>query len=257
MCDAGSEYYGAVSADEMLEQIDYIVDKRFPNRIVTSEKFKVQFARVGEPAFNTGVLEVLRALPKRYNAPGLMACVTTIAPKGYDSFFNTLLNIKKKMYSQGKFQLQFSIHTTDVNKRDELIPVKKWSFDDIAQYGERFFEPGDRKITLNFAAIEGFPIDSSVLKKHFNPEKFLIKITPLNPTKNVKKNRFNSFINPACSESEKKIKKLLSKIKAAGFENILSIGDMEENDIGSNCGQIIQINRKKCEAQLCETKQNK
>lgn len=248
MCDAGSENNGNVSAKEMLEQIDYIVDKRFSDRSVPSEKFKIQFARVGEPAFNSEVLDVLKELPKRYNAPGLMACLTTIAPIGCEAFFESLLKIKQKLYSKGKFQLQFSIHTTDQRKRDLLIPTKKWGFEKIAQYGGRFFEAGDRKITLNFAAIDDFPVNPEVIKKKFNPKKFLIKFTPLNPTANVKKNNLASFIKQRFDEKKEE---LFEQLEKAGFEVILSIGDMEENNIGSNCGQSI---KKICEAQVCETK---
>ena len=109
---------------------------------------------MGEPSFNRGVLDVLSKLPLLYNAPGLMPAVSTIAPEGTDEFFEGLLEIKRELY-QGRFQLQFSIHTTDLKLRDWLMPVRKWDFERIAGFGEEFFEMGDRKVALNFALADG------------------------------------------------------------------------------------------------------
>ena len=113
-----------------------------------------------------------------------------------NKFFEKLLQIKKRLYKNGHFQLQFSIHTTDENLRNWLIPVKKWDFAKIADYGKEFYGDNDRKITLNFALIKGIPLEPDVLSKYFDPETFLIKITPLNPTYQVLKNKLSSYIDP-------------------------------------------------------------
>ena len=42
---------------------------------------------------------------------------------------------ENKFYHSGKFQLQFSIHSTDRLERDRLIPIKKWDFSKISEYG--------------------------------------------------------------------------------------------------------------------------
>jgi 23S rRNA (adenine2503-C2)-methyltransferase len=62
MCDAGGYYKGKPSKEEILAQIDYLVAKRFPSREIPCEQFKIQFARMGEPALNDHVLDVLEAL---------------------------------------------------------------------------------------------------------------------------------------------------------------------------------------------------
>ena len=153
-CDAGGDYRGRCSEEEVFEQIDYLVRLRFPELEVGAEKFKLQFARMGEPALNPAVLSVLRELPRRYFAPGLMPALSTIAPRGSEEFFEELLRINHEIYG-GRFQLQFSLHTTDATLRDRLIPAKKMDFRWIADYGRRFFVPGGRKVTLNFALAEG------------------------------------------------------------------------------------------------------
>jgi 23S rRNA (adenine2503-C2)-methyltransferase len=233
-CDAGGSYSGKLSAGQMLFQTDYMVDGRYPGRKVPAVKFKVQFARMGEPAFNDAVLDVLEELPRRYDAPGLMPAVSTIAPRGAEGFFERLMAIKRKVYG-GRFQLQFSVHTTDSEMRDWLMPPRKWDLGEIARYGERFHERGDRKITLNFALAEGMPVDARLLREHFDPDVFLVKITPVNPTYSARSSGIVSRIGSGRWECG-----VIDELEKSGFEVLLSIGELEENLIGSNCGQYVK-----------------
>jgi 23S rRNA (adenine2503-C2)-methyltransferase len=233
-CDAGSAYRGKLSADEILFQSDYMIDRRYPGRRVPASKFKIQLARMGEPALNDAVLDVLGILPDRYDAPGLMPALSTIAPAGREGFFEKLLEIGRDVY-KGRFQLQVSLHTTDEDRRDWLIPLRKWAFEEVASYGERFFVGGGRKITLNFAHAEGMPLEAEVLSRHFDPEKFLVKITPVNPTCEAERSGVRSSIREGAEP-----RGITDPLREAGFEVIVSIGELEENHIGSNCGQFIR-----------------
>ena len=241
MCDAGGDFSGCLTAEEILAQIDYMVRQRFPGGTPGTLKFKIQFARMGEPSLNPAVLEALEQLPIRYDTLGLHISVSSIAPRTAAArrFFEKLLLVKNKHYPQGRFQLQFSIHTTDEQKRDELIPVQKWSFDEIALYGRRFSlsHQGDRKVTLNFAPIVGYPIDVDRMYHYFNPDVFLIKLTPVNPTFRSQETSLISAVNPYDPSS---FDDLIKLFRNKGYEVILSIGVLEENLIGSNCGQFIQ-----------------
>jgi len=232
-CDAGGNYKGVIKKNELLAQIDYMVKNRYPDKIIPVEKFKIQFARMGEPSLNHYVLDVLDELPEIYNVPGLIPSVSTVAPTGTDKFFERLLQIKNNIYKE-KFQMQFSIHSTDAEKRDWLIPVKKWSFKAISDYGNDFYKDGDRKITLNFALADDSQISVQELLKYFAPEKFLIKITPVNPT-------YKAVLNKLTSEELIKNNKneIINSLREAGYDVIISIGELEENQIGSNCGQYL------------------
>ena len=236
MCDAGSvKYNGKLSKDEMIEQIDYLVNKYYPSLSIPSKKFKIQFARVGEPSLNKNVLNVLEELPKKYDAPGLIPCISTVAPRGSEGFLNDLLAIKERYYN-GKFQMQFSIHTTDIDLRNKIIPCNSLCFEEIANIGSRFVLKNDRKITLNFIAMKDTPIDSEIISKYFDPNKFLVKITPLNPTSKSEANNLANDIdihNPSTFEPAKALLKI-------GYDVIISVGELEENSIGSNCGQFIR-----------------
>lgn len=231
-CEAGGDYSGRLSSKEIFSQIDYLISNRFPGGKVAVKKFKIQFARMGEPSFNHNVLDILERFGSRYDAPGFIPSISTIAPLGTDRFFRRMLEIKDRLYP-GRFQLQFSIHTTDESKRDWLIPAKKWSFERIADFGKVFHKKGDRKVTLNFAVSRGMPVDARKLRQYFSPDIFLLKVTPVNPTASALRNSISPFLNGA------EYQELVQSMEEAGYEVILSIGELEENLIGSNCGQYV------------------
>lgn len=241
MCDAGGDFAGRLTTEEILAEIDHMVRRRFPDGRIPIPKFKIQFARMGEPSLNPAVLDAMRRLPDVYDAPGLQVSLSTVAPAtaGAKEFFGKLIAVKERHYSQGRFQLQFSIHTTDPVKRDELIPVRKWSLEEIAAYSRRFSRPdnGDKKVTLNFAPPAGFPIDAARIRECFDPSRFIIKLTPLNPTVRSFEESLSSAIDPHDRTTSDP---MVDMFRREGFEVILSIGELEENRIGSNCGQFIQ-----------------
>ncbi len=240
MCDAGDHFHGNLTKDELLAQIDFIIDAHYPDRRVPVKKFKVQFARMGEPMLNPAVLEALEEMRSRYEAPGLMPCISTVAPCGAEAQFERILEIKNKHY-RGNFQMQFSIHSTDEKVRDLLMPARKWTLEQIAEYGKRFHGAGDRKVTLNFALTPKNPIDVEKIRAIFDSKHFAIKLTPINPT-------FRASENRLVAEFGEHGMQLLEKFRAAGFETIESIGELEENIIGSNCGQVLALWKKSNES---------
>ncbi len=236
ICDAGGGYEGRLSGEEILEQVDFMVRRRYPDGRVPVPRFKIQFARMGDPAFNSGVLDALIALPRRLDAPGLMPSLSTVAPQSTSAWFDELLTVKKRLYGGGRFQMQFSLHTTDEASRRRLVPVKCWSFAQMADYGRRFYEPGDRKITLNFAAARGAPLEPWQLREHFDPERFIVKLTPINPTAAAVSSGLVSLLDPSDLPGAQAVVK---GFQQAGFETILSFGELRENAIGSNCGMYV------------------
>lgn len=232
-CDAGHFYAGKPDAEQMLEQVDYLVKKHSHSGKIRSDKFKVQFARIGEPALNDAVLDAMVMIKERYEPTSYMPCISTIAPAGRDSWFERLKELNHKIF-HGEFQLQFSIHTTDEKQRDILMPVDKWSLEEIADYGNKFYV-GGRKVTLNFALHPDNEIDVEKLRRLFSPDVFAVKITPLNPTAMAEKhNLINVFTEDQSHEYP-----VIDSLQSAGFDVYLSIGDLKENDIKSNCGQVL------------------
>jgi len=236
ICDAGDSYQGKLTADQILAQIEYLIRRRYPNGHVPIPKLKVQFARMGDPAFNDAVLDVLVQLPRRFDWPGLLPSISSVAPQGRDSFFEKLKQIKRDFYRPGRFQMQFSVHSTDATARRKLVPVKTWSLAQMADYGNRFYTPGDRKVTLNFAPAKGLPLEPKELIGLFSPERFAVKLTPINPTEAALNSGLESLIDP---RDEIACRAVVESFEQCGYDTILSIGELRENTIGSNCGMYV------------------
>jgi 23S rRNA (adenine2503-C2)-methyltransferase len=233
-CDSGGFFDGNLTADEMLAEIDHVVRRRAPDGRISSPKFKIHFARMGEPALNPAMLEVLERLPGIYDAPGLIPCIPTVAPRAAAGFFESLLDVKRRLYRGGRFQLQFSINTTDAELRDRLMPVRKWSLDEVAAYARRWYEPGDRKVVLNFALSPDNPVDPGIVASIFDPACTMVKLTPINPTDMAVKNGFGTVLS---AERPDAADGLVARLRDHGFDCVVSIGQAEEIEIGSNCGQ--------------------
>ena len=236
ICDAGGSFRGRLSADEILGQVELMVRRRHPDGRVPARKLKVQFARMGDPALNDAVLDAIELLPSRVASGGLMPCVSTVAPRGREPFFDALKALKDRLYAGGRFQMQLSVHTTDDDARHRLVPARTLGLAGMAELGERFFEPGDRKVTLNFAPAVGLPLDPAALRPLFRPEVFAVKLTPINPTRAARSSGLEGAVDPLDDAS---CRALARRFEDAGYDAILSIGDLRENAIGSNCGMYV------------------
>ena len=106
----------------------------------------------------------------------------------------------------------------------------------MGSYGRRFHLAGERKVTLNFAAPTGYPLDPGALLDHFPPAHFIIKLTPVNPTDKVLRQGLVGRIDPTRRAD---CHTLVDRFEEAGYTTILSIGELEENRIGSNCGMYV------------------
>jgi 23S rRNA (adenine2503-C2)-methyltransferase len=248
MCDAGQDYRGKLSCEEILGQIEFLIRRRYPAGRVEVPKLKVQLARMGEPALNDAVLDALEALPTRFDAPGLLPSFSTVAPVGREAFFERLLEIKSRLYGKGRFQMQFSLHSTDEVARRKMVPIRTWTLEQMASYGARFYSLGDRKVTLNFALAEGLPADPDKLSRHFDPEFFAVKLTPINPTQAAARSGLRGLVAP---EDPETCMRLARQFESRGYETILSIGELEENRIGSNCGMYVSKAQERDERAPC------
>ena len=235
-CDAGSNYSGDVPADLIMEQISRVLDRHPIALRGECKKLKVHFSRMGEPSLNPAVIEALDRLPGLIPTDGLMACVATMAPQKNSDWFERLFEVKKRHYN-GRFQLQFSINSTDPDWRRRLMPFPHRSLEEIAALGERFFLPEDRKVVLNFALAQGVPVETRILGKLFDPRIFMIKLTPLNPTVHGAEEGLATALLPRDPAGAKQ---LATELDQQGFEVVVSIGDEREDQIGSNCGQAVR-----------------
>jgi len=232
MCDAGGGFRGNLSSSDILGQVKAVVaeNRLDPN---VCAKFKVQFARMGEPALNPQVMTVLRELSSLY--PGVIPCIATIGPKDSSRWFSELLIVRDLFHD---FQLQFSVNSTDEALRDAIMPYPKMSLSQLADYGQSFYRPGQRKAVLNFAMQEQWQLDAVELRRKFDSKYFAVKLTPTNPTATGRENGLD--LNEDLDAINGKMEEKARDLERQGFLVIRSIGDLEENRIGSNCGQAVR-----------------
>lgn len=235
MCDAGGRFSRPLTAEEMLEQVELLAAYKFPGGKVGTAMWKLQLARMGEPTMNREVLRFLDCLGE-HAPPGMVVSLSTVAPSSCAPFIQELRKIKDRRFP-GRFQLQFSIHSTDDAARRRLIPVKGLILPELAALGRQFRSPGDRKITLNFIVMKDVEIDPDRIARVFDPDNFLVKLTPLNPTYRARYHKLLPGFDPGKPDEAAD---LVREFEARGFEAILSIGEQEENLIGSNCGQYVE-----------------
>lgn len=234
-CDAASDFAGNPTAEELLAQVRWGLD-RHPGEALGCKKLKVHFARMGEPALNDQVLEAIAALPDLVPSRGVWCCLATVAPRGREPFFEGLLRLKERHF-RGRFQLQFSIQSTDPAARARLIPIRHWDLQEIAAFGRRFHRQGDRTVVLNFALAEEVPFDPGVIRGLFDPACFAIKITPVNPTVRGAENEIRTVLR---SERASRLEDRTAELRARGFDVVWSVGDPREDEVGSNCGQAVR-----------------
>ena len=235
-CDAGGGYRGNLSAEQMLAMLRHVVKHNPVGLAKQCAKLKVHFSRMGEPALNDAVLLTIARLRAELPWPGVWACVATTAPRTRGAWFQKLLHLKERYFS-GRFQLQFSINSTDSETRKRLVPIPHWNLSEIAAYGRSFHRPGDRKVVLNFALAQDVPFQSEVISRHFDPQTFAVKLTPINPTETSKQ---NGFVTVLRSDASAQVDGTVASLRANGFDVVLSMGDPGEDEIGSNCGQAVK-----------------
>lgn len=236
MCDASRAFHGNLTAEQILDQVRFVLGRR-PELLATA-KLKVHFARMGEPAHNAAaVLEALEALPGVLPAPGLLPALATVAPAGSGGFLAALGRVKDRLYPGGRFQLQLSLNSTDPRVRRRLMPTPQLPLGEVARLGAAFHQPGDRKVALNFALARGVPVDPDALAATFPADRFMVKLTPVNPTERARSHGLDTVLS---AETPEAAARLVERLRGGGFDVVVSIGDPEEIRIGSNCGQLVR-----------------
>lgn len=211
--------------------------------IGATKRFNLHYARMGEPTFNFNVLEVtfdlLKIIRPYIGRSFTHPVVSTMMPKNNKKLMEFLniwtIDLKNEIF-RGSAGLQLSINSTDDKQREWLFSGNSLSLEEVAEIGRHLIDPVGRKYTLNFALSDTSIIDASKLKKMFNPNKFIVKITPLHNT-------------TACNENDLKTskgytsftpyQKVEEELKNEGFDVIVFIPSFEEESGKITCGNLI------------------
>lgn len=144
-CGAGDFFVRNLHADDIVYQVNQaIAETGMDGNDI--ERLQIMFMSMGEPLLNrSGMMHALHRLNKQY--PDAALLISTIGP---DIDYDWVMQISKEIPNIG---LQFSLHKSTDEERDELIPFKaKLSLSEIAAVGQRWYEETGRKPFFNYCA---------------------------------------------------------------------------------------------------------
>ena len=211
--------------------------------ITATKRLNVHFARMGEPTFNQSVIDFacyIRGLIRPYIGRSLVhPVISTMLPKNNQKLFKFLndwtIDIKNDMF-RGDAGLQFSINSTDEDQRQDMFSGNALTLEEISEIGKDLIQPMGRKYALNFALADNYEVNAEKLRDLFNPDKFMVKITPLHKTISCDE---NEIITTGGYEYFTPYQKVEQELKDCGFDVIVFVPSYEE-DLGRiTCGNAI------------------
>lgn len=154
-----------LTAREMVNQVDFIIQQNSHIDPNESQEFKVNWTRMGEPFLNINeVKKAISIISERY--PNTHHYVSTIGVKNADY-----------SWIQGNITLQLSLHSFDEDYRDWLIPFNgKIGLKEMGQIRTN----SDLKTTLNLTMSREEDFDIYKMKQFFDKNNFFIKVSPIN-----------------------------------------------------------------------------
>lgn len=168
-----------LTADEIYAQIKFILDKHPELNPNNSQEFKINFTRMGDTFLN--VENVKEAIYKiQSEIPNTHCFISTIGIKNSDF-----------SWIKGNITLQLSLHSTDENLRNELIPFKnKMTIEELGKVRTT----SNLKTTINMTLVHPEDFDIDILYKYFDPKYFFIKLSPVNENNISESNNIGSGI---------------------------------------------------------------
>jgi 23S rRNA (adenine2503-C2)-methyltransferase len=209
-----------------------------------TKRLNLHYARMGEPTFNWDVVNsaIYLAGYFKYLGWGFHPVVSTMMPRlmgNLDIFLKSWMWVKNGILN-GNAGLQLSINTTDDKAREHLFGGNAMTLEEIAYHVGHFKVKG-RKIALNFAISDEYPIDADILINLFNPDKFLCKITPMHATTSCKENDLKTSHGYSYYYPYQDVEKRLIKV---GYDVIVFVPSIEEDESKITCGNAILSNNK-------------
>lgn len=245
-CDVPNvPFKGNVTFEDLKKQF-YSSIFLFPE-ISYTERLNIHFARMGEPIFNDNVFEFARWLyvekRKIWEETGLRIetlhpVLTTSLPKKYNKLkvkIDEWVAIKNNVYN-GQAGLQLSINSTDDEQREIMFGGGSLDLQEIAKLVNNLPYPIGRKYCLNFAYSTDYKIDAGYLALLFDPDKFMVKITPIHNNTACKENNIKTL---GGYNSYQPYQKPEQDLKDAGFDVLVFVPSMDEEDGLVTCGNVI------------------
>ena len=205
--------------------------------VITTKRLNIHFARMGEPTWNPNVLDATKWLKEHIDPEyKIHPVVSTMLPRKNEwlkTFIHTWMRMKNRLL-QGNAGLQLSINSTSETQRKEMFNGSAHTLADIAVLMQGII-PNGRKITLNFALAD-YEIDPDILLLYFNPDDYIVKLTPMHKTAEALKRGIKTEGDYTTFYPYADIEK---KLKNAGYDVLVFIASREEDEGRITCGNAI------------------
>jgi 23S rRNA (adenine2503-C2)-methyltransferase len=209
--------------------------------ITSTKRLNIHYARMGEPTWNWNVIDftlnMRNELYPYVNRSLIHPVISTMMPKNNNElseYLNRWMDIKNYDF-RGDAGLQLSINSTNENERNKMFNCNALSLDEISKMAKYWDKPKGRKYTLNFAIAE-YEINTEKLRDLFNPDNFIIKLTPMHKTLTAIENEIKTQGDYTTYYPYLEIEKELKKF---GFDVLVFIAS-EYEDLGRiTCGNAI------------------
>lgn len=227
-CGTGKNFIKNFTSEEIVNQVKHIIsDKGIDTSKV--EKFQIMFMSMGEPMLNfLNVSNAIRELNKLY--PNAQLLLSTIGVDDNITFYKELIPLSIEI---DKIGLQFSIHKSTDEERNELIPFKKkWNLRDIRDRGTEWFFATKRKVFLNYCINENNSSTKDIenLMNLFSPFVF-------NFTFSVICESDKDSMKCASERNDTVLEYFMQEFAKSGY-NVRKFDPAGQDDIGGGCGQL-------------------
>lgn len=237
---------GNATFDDLHDQFKRAINV-FGGQQTYTERLNLHFARMGEPIYNKAVFEFAEWLYNNklqikrdcgLSIETLHPVLTTCLPSGFKFLEERVMDwcrIKNEVYN-GQAGFQFSINSTNEDQRTHMFNGGSISLEEFAKIADKMPEPISRKYCLNFAYATGYEVDGDRLAALFDPAKFMCKITPIH---NNDACRANGIETIGGYETYLPYKQPEESLKAAGFDVLVFVPSMDEEDGLVTCGNLV------------------
>lgn len=205
--------------------------------VSATKRLNIHYARMGEPTWNPNVLDATKWLKTHIDPEyKIHPVVSTMMPRKNEwlkTFIHTWMRMKNRLL-QGNAGLQLSINSTNEQERVKMFNDNACTLEEIAKTMEGII-PSGRKITLNFA-LSKWEINPDVLLKYFDPDDYVIKLTPMHKTQEACKRHigtrgdYTQYCPYQATEEN---------LKLAGYDVLVFIASKYEDMGRITCGNAV------------------
>lgn len=223
-CGAGDYFVRSLKSEEIVYQVDHCLESQGVDASKI-DKFQIMVMSMGEPLLNFKELgKAFEVLHEKY--PQARLLISSIGPK---IDYEPVMQMAERIPTVG---LQFSVHESTDEKRNQLIPFKgKLTLSEISEVGEVFLARTGRKPFFNYCAHEdnSSQEDADRIAELFNPDVFEATIS-------VVCERDESIA--AANERQRELAStFMAKLSEHGFSTRM-FDPAGQDDIGGGCGQL-------------------